>query len=167
VQNALNFAELRRAERDVGKERDRCRLLLEINNAVVSNLHLSELLKTISARLGEVIRHDSAFIALRNPGDRDMIVQALEIGRLENVKFREGLRIPVEGTPEQLAMESRRPVLLKSAAELLSFSSSWMPYAVDHGIKASVSLPLISHDRVLGALGVVSLQESAFTEEDA
>jgi formate hydrogenlyase transcriptional activator len=150
----------------VSKERDRCRLLLEVNNAVVSNLHLSELLKTISTRLGEVIEHDSAFIALCGPEDTEMEIQALDLGRLENVKFREGLKIPVAGTPEERAMKSRRPVLLRSSNDLLSFSSPWMPYAVERGIQSSVSLPLIAHDRVLGALGVVSLRPATFTEED-
>lgn len=167
VQNVLRADKLRHAEQDVGKERDRCRLLLEINNAVVSNLHLSELLKTISARLGDVIQHDSAFIALGSPEDAEMEIQALDLGRLENVKFREGLKIPVAGTPEERAMKSRRPVLLRSSDDLLSFSSSWMPYAVERGIQSSVSLPLIAHNRVLGALGVVSLRPAIFTDEDA
>lgn len=167
VQNVLNADRLRRAEKDVGKERDRCRLLLEINNAVVCNLHLSELLKTISSRLKDVIQHDSAFITLCCPDDAEMEVQALDLGRLENVKFREGLRIPIEGTPEQTAMQSRRPVLLKSSADLLGFSSPWMRYAVERGIQSSVTLPLIAHERVLGALGVVSLRQCTFSEEDA
>jgi formate hydrogenlyase transcriptional activator len=166
VQNVLTADRLRQAERDVSKERDRCRLLLEINNAVVSNLHLSELLKTISASLGEVLKHDSAFIALCGSQDAEMEVQALDLGRLENVEFREGLRIPVEGTPEQAAMRSRRPVLLRSSSDLLGFSSPWMRYAVERGIQSSVSLPLIAHERVLGALGVVSLREGTFTGED-
>ena len=34
-------------------------------------------------------------------------------------------------------------------------------------VKSGCSAPLISHDRVLGALDVVSLEEDAFTEEDA
>src|SRR5215813_14162694 len=63
-------------------------------------------------------------------------------------------------------MKSRRPVLLRSIDNLLSFSSSWMPYAVERGIQSSVSLPLVAHDRVLGALGVVSLRPATFTEED-
>jgi formate hydrogenlyase transcriptional activator len=167
VQNVLRADKLRCAERNVSKERDRCRLLLEVNNAVVSHLQLSELLKTISARLGEVIQHDSAFIALCGPEDTEMEVQALDLGRLENVKFREGLKIPVAGTPEELAMKSRRSVLLRSREDLLSFSSSWMPYAVERGIQSGVSLPLIAHGHVLGALGVVSLRPGTFTEEDA
>jgi formate hydrogenlyase transcriptional activator len=64
-------------------------------------------------------------------------------------------------------MQSRRPVLLRSSSDLLGFSSPWMRYAVERGIQSSISLPLIAHERVLGALGVVSLREGTFTEEDA
>jgi formate hydrogenlyase transcriptional activator len=167
VQNALNFGKLKTAELEVSQARDRTQLLLEVNNAVVSNLDLSTLLKVISARLAEVIEHDSAFIALRGPEDDEMEVQALDLGRLENVEFREGLRIPVEGTPELAAMQLRRPILLKSSRDLLAFPSPWVRYAVDHGIQSGCSLPLIAHGRVLGALGVVSLREGTFNEDEA
>jgi len=167
VQNALNFGKLQATEREVSRARDRTQLLLEINNAVVANLDLSALLKVISARLTEVIDHDSAFIALCRPEDSEMEVQALDLGRLENVEFREGLRIPVEGTPELAAMKSRRPILLKSSADLLAFSSPWVRYAVEHGIQSGCSVPLIAHDCVLGALGVVSLRDGTFCEDDA
>jgi formate hydrogenlyase transcriptional activator len=51
VQNALNYAQLRDVELAVARERDRSKLLLEINNALVSHLDLHELVKLISLKL--------------------------------------------------------------------------------------------------------------------
>src|ERR1051325_7199354 len=64
VQNALNFESARAAEREAKQERDRSKLLLEVNNAVVSHLDVSEVLKSVSTRLREVVSGDSVFIAL-------------------------------------------------------------------------------------------------------
>jgi len=166
VENAINFEKARQAEREARQERDRSRLLLEVNNAVVSHLNMSELLKSVSARLSEMMSNDSAFIALCGP---DGMLQALgiDLGKLENVVFREGFRIPMEGTPEEQAIKSGRQVLVRTVDEFLKFPSPWVRYAIDHGLKSGCINPLIAHGRTLGALGVVSLSEDAFTPEAA
>lgn len=166
LENALNFESARSAEREAKKERDRSRLLLEVNNAVVSHLNLSELLKSISARLAEVMANDSAFIALCGPEDT-LEVLGIDVGKLEGVVFKEGFRIPMEGTPEEQAIKSGRPVLMRSVDEVLTFPSPWVRYAVDRGLKSGCINPLIAHGRTLGALGVVSLSEDAFTPDAA
>ena len=166
VQNSLNFENAVAAENEAKKERDHTRLLLDVNNAIVSHLNLTELLKSISSRLGELMCNDSSFIALCNP---DGTLQALgvDLGKLENVVFREGLRIPMQGTPEEQAIKTGRPVFIQSVSEFLQFPSPWVRYAVEHGIQSACINPLIAHGRTLGALGVVSLREKAFTPQDA
>ncbi len=64
VDNALNFQDAQVYQEQLSRERDRLRLLLEVNNALVSNLDLRELLKQISACLSRVIRHDYTALAL-------------------------------------------------------------------------------------------------------
>ena len=55
IDNAINFENVRSAERRAARERDHNRLLLDINNAVISHLELGALVKTISA--GPVGQH--------------------------------------------------------------------------------------------------------------
>jgi formate hydrogenlyase transcriptional activator len=86
VQNALNFESARAAEREAKQERDRSKLLLEVNNAVVSHLNLTELLKSVSPRLQELMFNDSAFIALGGPEDT-LEMLAIDLGRLGDVGF--------------------------------------------------------------------------------
>jgi len=76
-------------------------------------------------------------------------------------------RIPMEGTPEEQAIKSGRQVLVRTVDEFLKFPSPWVRYAIDHGLKSGCINPLIAHGRTLGALGVVSLSEDAFTPEAA
>src|ERR1700730_6648956 len=47
VENALNFEQATELQRQVMRERDRLKLLLDVNNAVVSKLSLSELIRAI------------------------------------------------------------------------------------------------------------------------
>jgi formate hydrogenlyase transcriptional activator len=166
VANAQNFEKTRLAQAQMERERDRSKLLLEVNNAVISYLNMSDLLKSISARLSEVMANDSSFIALCGP-DNTLQAFGVDLGKLKDVVFREGLRIPMEGTPEELAIKSGRPVLVRSIADFQKFSSPWVQYAVDHGLKSACINPLISHGRTLGALGVTSLREEAFTPESS
>ncbi|MFO0698239.1 MAG: hypothetical protein U0236_03340 [Nitrospira sp.] len=60
MDNALNLERARKAEQVVAGQLTRERLLLEINNAVVSHLDLRELLKSIFVCLRRVIPHDAA-----------------------------------------------------------------------------------------------------------
>jgi len=166
VENALNFENARKAEHDAKLERDRSQLLLEVNNAVVSHLNISELLKSISARLGDVKFNDSSFIALCGP-DNTIQVLGLDVGKLQDVVFQEGFRTPMAGTPEGQAIERQETVITQTVDQLLKFSSPWVRYAVEHGVKSGCFNPLVVHGQVIGALGVVSLQEGAFTEEAA
>jgi len=122
VENAINFENARTAQRQMARERDRSKLLLEVNNAVVSHLNLTQLLKSITAKLSVVIAHDSAFISLCSSEGTQLQIQALDLGKLENVVFKEGLLIPTEGTPEEQAIASRQPVLIGSVADLMKWA---------------------------------------------
>jgi formate hydrogenlyase transcriptional activator len=142
----------------LARERDRSQLLLEINNTLVSNLNLSELLSTISACLRRVMPHDVAGLALYDPSINKLRVTALEFPADENV-FIENEIIDLEGTPGGLAFTTRQPVMsgLEHSAD---------PVGKRAGLKSGCTIPLISHDRALGILGVASLRENAFTDDD-
>jgi formate hydrogenlyase transcriptional activator len=52
------------ATQQLARERDRLKLLLDINNAVVSNLTLEDLLRAISDSLRRVVPHEVSSIGL-------------------------------------------------------------------------------------------------------
>jgi len=64
VDNALNLERAQAYQRQLAQERDRLRVLLEVNNAVVSKLDLRELINAISASLRRVIHHEYTSLAL-------------------------------------------------------------------------------------------------------
>jgi len=144
-------------------ERDRSQLLLEINNTLVSNLNLRELLSAISGCLRKVIPHDGAGLALYDSERNALQASALEFPANEEL-FIENESIPLDGTSAGRAFISRQTVISNTHEfQQLPFIKRF----AEAGVKSVCSAPLISHDRALGALSVASLNENAFSEEDA
>ena len=159
VDNALTYEVARSYEKQLARERDRSRLLLEINNTLVSNLHLRDLLKTISACLRQVMQQDVAGLALHDAEINKLRVIALDFPAHEDV-FIENEIIDLEGTPAGRCFTTRQPVM--SRLDHLAD-----PIGKRAGLKSGCTVPLISHDRVLGILGVAKINETPFSEDDA
>lgn len=167
VDHVLNYESAEAAQQGLAGERDRLRLLLEINNAVVSHLGLRGLLKGISVCLQRVIPHDAALLTLHEPESDQLRLHALDLQMFGQVPFEEGVLISVGDTPEGQAITSRRPVLVGPKVDLSRFSSPWVRHAVENGVRSGCAVPLIFDGRTLGALSVVSSREDAFTVPDA
>ena len=165
VDNALNFESALAAQQQVTRERDRQRLLLEVNNALTSHLDLRDLVKAISACLRRVMPYDLAGFCLYDPGTGQLSAHALDFPQNQDV-VGVGDPVPLEGTPEGKAFTSRKAVLIKKL-DLADFPVEIMKRAAAHGLDSGIAVPLISRGRVLGTLSVISLRENAFTEDDA
>ena len=165
VDNVLHAASAQSAQEQLKYERDRLRLVLEINNAVVSHLELPKLLKAISGCLGRVIPHDLAWFCLYDPATRQLQTHALDFPNHQD--FAEaGDPIPLEGTPEGLAFTTQQPVLIKNL-DLTEFPAEIIKRGAAAGLKSGCAVPLISHGRALGTLSVVSTRAEAFSDDDA
>lgn len=165
VDNVLHAASAQSAQQQLKYERDRLRLVLEINNAVVSHLELPKLLKAISGCLGRVIPHDLAWFCLYDPATQQLQTHALDFPSHQD--FAEaGDPIPLEGTPEGLAFTTQQPVLIRNLS-LTEFPAEIIKRGAAAGLKSGCAVPLISHGRALGTLSVVSTRAEAFSDDDA
>src|SRR5690242_4659323 len=79
-------------------ERDRCQLLLDINNAIVTHLDLARLLHATSDSLRKVVAHDAASIALYDPQSNQLRLHTFDLHYTHQAT--EGALLPLEGTPE-------------------------------------------------------------------
>jgi formate hydrogenlyase transcriptional activator len=165
VDNVLHAASALAAQQQLERERDRLRLVLEINNAVVSHLELKELRKSISDCLNRVLPHDLAGFSLYDPATGQLRAHAMDFPSNQDF-VGEGDSVPLEGTPEGLAFTTRQTVLIKNI-NLAEFPAEIIKRGAAEGLRSGCAVPLISHGKVLGTLSVVSMRENAFTEDDA
>jgi formate hydrogenlyase transcriptional activator len=151
--DALNFQASQRAQ-------NRLELLLDLTNRVVSNLELRNLLREVSANIRNVMQCDAVGVTLPDPEDGTLRVYAYDFPGNKGV-IREGLAGPKEYSAPATVFRTGQPMNL-SGSEL-----EHNHFAVAEGIRSICLLPMISRGRVLGVLHLGSLQENAFTEDDA
>ena len=165
VDNALNFQSAQEAKEQLARERDRLRLLLEVNNAVVTSLDLNEVFASVSANLRRVMRHDYASLSLYDEPRGELEMRALDFAEGRGL-VREGMRVRLADTPSGLAVAARAPVLL-GRADIERYGSEYAGWVLAEGISSACVVPLVSHERVLGTLAVANLRGDAYTPEDA
>ncbi|HLN82348.1 MAG TPA: sigma 54-interacting transcriptional regulator [Candidatus Binatia bacterium] len=165
VDNALNFEQAQSGQQQLEKERDRLGLLLDVTNTIVSSLDLHELLNAVSSSLKRLVPHEYASLSLYDPETQRLQIHALDFPVSKGL-LKEGLWVPVEGSPTGRAIMSGKPILI-TRADIAQFGSDIARRILDEGLKSAYCLPLISHGRPVGTLVVASLHEENFPERDA
>lgn len=166
VDNALHYQDSQSYQQQLGRERDRLRLLLEVNNTLVANLDLRELFAAISSSLRRVMHHDYTSLTLLEAGAGRLRLHALDFPSGKGL-VQEEMVTPLEGSLPGRAIETRQPLWLSKAAECAQARQSELARLhLEEGLQSACFIPLINRDRVLGTLNVGSLREDAFTAAD-
>ena len=167
VDNVLHDDTVRSAQQQLTRERDRLRLLLEVNNAVVSRLNLTDVFASVSACLQRVIPHKFCGLLLYEPETRRF---------LEHIPHKAGQDICVEAgeadpvcasSPPGIAIATRQTALFDEAQlTALAATSARAAWVLAQGVRSFCSIPLRSHDRILGTLNVGADSPDAFSPDD-
>ena len=165
LDNALNFEQVQSVQQQLTEERDRLRLLLEVNNTIVSVLDLHQLLNAVSASLRRLVPHEYASLSLYDRETHRLQIHALDFPVSKGL-LQEGLSVAVDNSPTGRALMTRQPVFI-NRDNIKEFGSDIARLILDEGLKSACCLPLISHDRPLGTLVVASLEEDNFPAKDA
>ena len=164
VDNALNSQNAQIYQQELARERDRLRLLLEVNNALVSTLDLHQLLIAISACLRRVMNHDYASLGLYEPDAQQVRLQALDFPKGKGL-LHEEMVFPIEGTPSGEVVRTRKPLLI-SGVDLDRYESNVSRLFIAEGLRSGCIVPLVTANRTLGTLSLSSLRPGAFSQED-
>ena len=164
VDNVLHHEAAQRAQQELARERDRLQLLLEVNNALVSNLEPRALFRAIATCLRRVVSHDYTSLTVYDARRNAFDMWAIEFAGKGFVK--EHMSVPLEGSPAGAAFTAGRPVRL-ARADLERLSADIARLLLAEGIQSMCCVPLTVHDRRLGTLNVGRLGSEPFTAEDA
>ena len=157
VDNALNSEAL-------GRERDRLRALLEINNAVVGHLSSKELFQAISSSLRRTFGLDYASLLIYDCDRCGLKLQTLDFPDGSG-HIRENALVPLD---ESLAghVFRTREARVFSVQEAAGISPSSAEMFTREGLQSLCCLPLVTHGKALGTLNLGSRREQFFTPGD-
>ncbi len=167
VDNVLHDESDRAVRAELERERDRLRLLLDVNNAVVSHLSMDEMFVAISQSLARVIQHDGFSLVLHDPETRQYKVHVLMSDGNRYYEEGEGLAESMPECPAGYTLTNREPkVLSESDLRKMADCSEMAQRLLNKGVKSFCSVPLLSHDRMLGSLNVGRFCDTAFTTDE-
>jgi formate hydrogenlyase transcriptional activator len=146
------------------RDREHLRLLLQVNNALVSHLDLHELFRAISDALGRIIQHDYSSLCLYDAGARAFRVHALEFATGSGL-IREEVVFKAEGSPAGEAFNKRRPLVVDNL-DTHEFPNDVTRWLLAEGIKSACWLPLVRGQRCFGALCIGNRRPSTIPREE-
>src|SRR5262245_909670 len=147
------------------RDPERSQLLLEFNNAVISQLELEALLKSIFECIKRVFSQTiGATLSIHNPETNELQVHLLHSEDPELLS--KGMTLALEGTPSGLAFSSQRVVLIRRLV-YEDFPTDVIKRGIADGFRSSCSVPLISHNRAVGVITLASRIENGYSVADA
>ena len=146
------------------KSEERNRILLQINNAIITNLTQQALLHSISDALRPVIPFDRCAITLYQP-ERDSFRFLAVEGELHSDYFQTGLEFSRDETCGSWAFEHLRPLVRRDLEKEQQYPNERRLAA--EGIQSMCVVPLALQGKCIGLLSVVSQQRDRYSDEDA
>jgi formate hydrogenlyase transcriptional activator len=164
VDNALNLESSQAYQKQLARERDRFRVLLEVNNVLITSRELPELFPGIVSCLERVIHHDYTSLAFFDPPTKTLRIYAYYFPANQNI-FKPDTIVPLENTPAGRAIATGQPFLARGA-ELDQYPSEVVRILRAEGVQAICCVPLIHRDHTFGTLNLASRRIDTFTPAD-
>ena len=152
--------ELQGSHAKLQHEKDRLKLLLDLNNSIVSKLDLRDLLRDISASVRRLMQCDAVGVTLPDPETGELKLFALDFPGAKGF-LREEMTRP-SGSLANKAFSTGDPMTFIIGQDVGTVEADFGR----EGLQSACWLPLISRTRVLGVLGLSRLQAIRFSQED-
>jgi len=163
VSNMTSYEEIAALKTKVEHTAERYRTLLEINNAIITNLTQQALLHAISEALHPVISFDRCAITLYQPGNNTFRFLAVE-GELLSEYFRSGLEESRDQTCAAWVFDHQRPLLRLNLEQERQYPNEYR--LASEGIQSLCVLPLAFQGKCIGTLSLVSRERDQYSIED-
>jgi formate hydrogenlyase transcriptional activator len=163
IDDRLNSAQSEQVRAQLEKERTKLKLILDLNNSVVSNLELRDVLQSISPGIRKTMRVDGVALILPDREGTELQLYALDFPDLD-ASVRQDVPVSLYGSAAGQVFRSGKPwigdigELQKSGLDHRSASAA--------GVETLCMLPLLRAGRVLGVLCLVRIEKNAFSQSE-
>ena len=164
VDNALNLETSQAYQTQLARERDRLRVLLEVNNVLVTSLELPELFRGIVSTLQRVIHHDYTSLALLDPATGLLKIYALDFPGHQGL-LKPEMTIPRDASPAGRAIAEGQTLIVRGA-ELDQYQSEVVRRLRAEGLETICCIPLTNRGRSFGTLNLASRRIDVFSAPD-
>src|SRR6266403_218076 len=161
VDNALNVESSQAYQKQLATERDRLRVLLDLNNVLVTSRELPELFRGIVSTLQRVIRHDYTSLALLDPMTGLLKIYALDFPGHRGF-FKAETVVPRDASPAGRASAEGK-TLVARGAELDIYPSEIVRQLRAEGMQTICCIPLTNRARTFGTLNLASRSADGFS----
>ena len=158
-----DITERKQAEEALRRSEERWRTLLEINNAIITNLTQEALLHAVTESLRRVIPFDRAGFSLYVPERKTFRLLATE-SEFSSDYFRVGLELRRGEGISTWVFDHQQPVLRRDLEKEQQYPNDRRHLA--HGIYSYCVVPLIIRGKSTGTLNVASRTRNQYSERD-
>jgi formate hydrogenlyase transcriptional activator len=159
-----DITQRKQAEAALRKSEEKNRILLQINNAIITNLTQQTLLHSISEALHPVFPFDRCAITLYQP-ERDSFRFLAVEGDLHSDYFQTGLEFSRDETCGSWVFEHLGPLVRRDLEKEQEYANEGRLAA--EGIRSMCVVPLAFQGKCIGLLSLVSREKDRYSDEDA
>jgi formate hydrogenlyase transcriptional activator len=164
IDNMKSYQKIGALNAKVERTAERYRTLLEINNAIITNLSQESLLRAISEALRRVIPFDRAAFTLYVPERDKFRFLAIE-GVVGSAHFQAGLEFSRDDSISALVFDRQRPALCHDLQKEQQYPNDRQ--LLIEGLNSYCVVPLIIGCKSIGTLNIASEKTKQYSETDA
>ena len=161
VENALNLEKVREHQTALERERDQLDLLLELTNAVVTQLDTRALFRAIAPALRRCCSADMASLTLYDPEAGVLRKHVCDGDCFKEADPPEDIEHEIDQSPIGLVFKEGKPRIF-SRSELLEYPSA-RALVLEHGMQSACGVPLATPQGIIGTLNLAALDPEAFS----